>query len=230
MSRSSDGLSGCKVLVFSEEKDLFGHFVQIIRLADPDILLGWDIQGGSLGFLAERAAHLGIGLLNKVSRTPLQTSVDKREFSDKEIPDSITQEPLIADATLVQDAIIEDEWGRTHASGVHVGGRIVLNVWRLMRGEVKLNVYTVEAVSEAVLRRKIPSIPYRVLTNWFLSGPGRARHRCMNYVTQRAKLNLDIVNQLDMVCSYFDFILYLSSVLALLSLSRCSILYELSKI
>ncbi|URD83624.1 DNA polymerase [Musa troglodytarum] len=59
-------------------------------------------------------------------------------------------------------AVVQDEWGRTHSSGIHVGGRIVLNVWRLMRSEVKLNIYSIEAVAEEVLRRKIPSIPYKV--------------------------------------------------------------------
>lgn len=189
------------MLVFSEEKHLFSHFMAIIVSFDPDILMGWDVQGGSLGFLAERAAHLGIGLLNNISRTPSEANIDvgERENSGKVILDTMLKESLITDSALVEDTVIEDEWGRTHASGVHVGGRVVLNVWRLMRGEVKLNMHTVEAVGEAVLRRKIPSIPYKVLTKWFASGPGRARYRCIEYMIDRAKLNLEIMNQLDMV-------------------------------
>ncbi|KAL9379007.1 hypothetical protein Peur_027489 [Populus x canadensis] len=199
--RSYDGTSGCSVLVFSEEKRLFSHFMAIIVSFDPDILMGWDVQGGSLGFLAERAAHLGIGLLNNISRTPSEANIDvgERENSGKVILDTMLKESLITDSALVEDTVIEDEWGRTHASGVHVGGRVVLNVWRLMRGEVKLNMYTVEAVGEALLRRKIPSIPYKVLTKWFASGPGRARYRCIEYAIDRAKLNLEIMNQLDMI-------------------------------
>ncbi|KAJ9131444.1 hypothetical protein P3X46_035102 [Hevea brasiliensis] len=199
--RSSDGISVNKAVYFSEEKHLFGHFTRIVGLFDPDILMGWDIQGGSLGFLAERAAHLGIGLLNNISRTPLEANIGNRETesADNGVLDTVLHESLLADSGLVDQAVIEDEWGRTHASGVHVGGRVVLNIWRLMRGEVKLNMYTVEAVGEAVLRRKIPLIPYRALTKWFSSGPGRARYRCIEYVIQRAKLNLEIMNQLDMV-------------------------------
>ena len=44
--------------------------MKIVCSSDPDIIMGWDIQGGSLGFLVERASHLGIGLLNNISRTP----------------------------------------------------------------------------------------------------------------------------------------------------------------
>lgn len=188
------------MLVFSEEKHLFSHIIKILSLFDPDILLGWDIQGGSLGFLAERAAHLGIGLLNEISRTPSETKLAAGlETCEMENLDKLQFESIMSDSVVVENAIIEDEWGRTHASGVHVGGRIVLNVWRLMRAEVKLNLYTIEAVAEAVLRRKIPSIPNKVLTKWFSSGPGRARFRCIEYVVRRAKLNLEIINQLDMV-------------------------------
>lgn len=186
---------------FHEEKCLFDHFRKIVSSVDPDILMGWDIQGGSLGFLAERALRLGIGLLNIISRTPSETNM---AAGDSEIPakgllDNIFPESVVADSVMIEDTVIEDEWGRTHASGVHVGGRIVLNIWRLMRGEIKLNIYTVEAVAHAVLRRKIPYIHYKVLTRWFSSGPGQARYRCIEYLKERAKLNLEIMNQLDMV-------------------------------
>ncbi|KAL3516081.1 hypothetical protein ACH5RR_022983 [Cinchona calisaya] len=196
-----DGISDCKVLLFPEEKQLFNQFTKIISSFDPDILLGWDIQGSSLGFLAERAAYLGIGLLNNISRVPSEISTSNRDLNttEKATPDDLFLKAASTDSVPLESAIIEDEWGRTHASGVHVGGRIVLNVWRLMRGEVKLNMYTAEAVAEAVLRKKVPYIPCKVLAKWFSSGPGRARYRCMEYVFGKAKLNLHIINQLDMI-------------------------------
>lgn len=171
------------------------------QLIDPDILMGWDIQGGSLGFLAERAAQIGIGLLNKISRTVSQTKElgqDSNVHLNSVITDTLP-DSTVADSAVLDDAIIEDEWGRTHASGIHVSGRIILNCWRLVRSEVKLNMYTVEAVAEEVLRRKIPYIPCRELTNWFSSGPGRARYRCIEYIVNKAKLNIQIMTQLDMV-------------------------------
>ena len=58
---------------------------------------------------------------------------------------------------------------------MHVGGGIVYNVWRLRRGEIKLNMYTAEGVAEAVLRPKIPSIHNRILAKWFSSGPGKGK-------------------------------------------------------
>lgn len=199
--RSHDGVSSCEVLVFPQENQLLIHFAKIVSKFDPDILVGWDVQSGSLGYLAERASYLGIGLLNMISRVPSDSKALSGEsgLTDEGIAENAPTEPLMFDSVRTGDAIIEDEWGRTHASGLHVGGRIVLNVWRLVRGEVKHNMYTVEAVAGVVLRRKIPSFQHSILTKWFSSGPGRARYRCLEYMIERAKLNVEIINQLDLV-------------------------------
>lgn len=200
-NRNVDGLLGCGVFAVKDEKTLFYLFTELVCLYDPDILMGWEIQGGSIGYLAERAAYIGIGLLKKISRTTLsETKLETVHLEDirrDESKDSI--EELAAEDLELQDAIIEDEWGRTHGSGIHVGGRIVLNLWRIMRGELKLRIYSLEAVAEAVLRRKVPTIPWRTLSWWFLSGPGRARFRCIEHIIDRAKLNFAIMDQLDMI-------------------------------
>jgi DNA polymerase zeta len=85
LCRNLEGISGCNVEVFPEERDIFNNLISVVCLIDPDIIIGWEIQlGGSLGFLAERAAHLGIGLLKRISRTlphemnhPPKNSVDE---------------------------------------------------------------------------------------------------------------------------------------------------------
>ncbi|KAH9328748.1 hypothetical protein KI387_000856, partial [Taxus chinensis] len=201
-NRNIDGVLGCEIFAVKDEKTLFYLFIQLVRLYDPDILMGWEIQGSSIGFLAERAAYIGIGLLKKISRTPLfETKLEKVHSEDVKCDkskESVLNE-FPAEALDLQDTIIEDEWGRTHGSGIHVGGRIVLNLWRVMRGELNLRIYTLEAVAEAVLKRKIPSIPWCTLKRWFLSGPGRGRFRCIEYIFDRAHLNLAIMDQMDMI-------------------------------
>lgn len=198
--------------MFPHENQLLIHFAKIVSKFDPDVLVGWDVQVASLGYLAERASFLGIGLLNMISRVPLDSKVFSGDSGliDERMPENAPTEPLMFESVQTGDAIIEDEWGRTHASGLHVGGRIVLNVWRLVRGEVKHNMYTVEAVAEVVLRRKIPSFQHKVLTKWFSSGPGRARYRCLEYTIERAKLNVEIINQLDLVFLCHNTILWFS--------------------
>lgn len=70
-----------------------------------------------------------------------------------------------------------DEYGVLHASGIHVAGRIVLNLWRLLRSELKLRIYTFESCVAAVLQLRTPHIPAWVLSQWFQGGPAGV-HAC----------------------------------------------------
>lgn len=55
----------------------------------------------------------------------------------------------------VIDGVIIDEWGWINGSGFFVGGWIVLNLWRIMCGEVKLGIYIFEVVVEVVFWRRV---------------------------------------------------------------------------
>jgi hypothetical protein len=58
-----------------------------------------------------------------------------------------------------------------HASGLHCAGRVVLNLWRVLRSELKLNVYTFENCVASILRRRAPHVPPAQLASWFNGGP-----------------------------------------------------------
>ncbi|XP_039016768.1 DNA polymerase zeta catalytic subunit-like [Hibiscus syriacus] len=105
------GYLGLKCL-FSMRKNTYLVSMDILCSLDPDILMGWDVQGCSLGFLAERASYLGIGLLNKISRTPSETKIKAEETntSEKGLEDELLLQPLVADNVVTEDAIIEDEF------------------------------------------------------------------------------------------------------------------------
>ncbi|KAG0605129.1 hypothetical protein M758_9G034000 [Ceratodon purpureus] len=214
-SKIIDGVTGCSIIYLADELLLLKCFVRLVRLCDPDMLVGWEVQGSSLGLLAERAANLGFGLLKELSRTPpkVQTQNSKTDAETDVNPDPNSDEghskvqelrnsvfgDMVPLETGVQDSVISDEWGRTNGSGLFVGGRIILNLWRIMRGEVKLGIYTLEAVAEAVLRKRVPRIPWRTLTRWFARGPAQGRYRCIEYFVERAKLNFEIMDQLDLL-------------------------------
>lgn len=51
-----------------------------------------------------------------------------------------------------------DDWGLATQSDVHLTGRVVLTLWRIMREELKLCSYTLENVVEHVLKRRIPHV------------------------------------------------------------------------
>lgn len=53
------------------EELLLDAFTEALRSLDPDIIVGFEVQKGSLGYLADRAAALErTSLLREVSRVP----------------------------------------------------------------------------------------------------------------------------------------------------------------
>ena len=59
-----------QVEMFQSEQKLLEGFVDAVQALDPDIILGFEVQKGSLGYLADRAATMEMPLLKLVSRTP----------------------------------------------------------------------------------------------------------------------------------------------------------------
>lgn len=106
------GVTDHEVQYVAEEKDLFSTLIRIIRKWDPDILIGYEVQMFSWGFLLERALTFEIDLCAWLSRVKGSSSASNMDAE-------------------------KDRWGAAHTSEIKIAGRIILNVWRLMRHEVR---------------------------------------------------------------------------------------------
>jgi hypothetical protein len=60
--------------------------------------------------------------------------------------------------------LFNDAYGETTAHNLHTSGRIMLNIWRAMQTELKLNIYNAEACFAAVLQLRIPEVPPYVVS------------------------------------------------------------------
>ncbi|KAJ7630949.1 hypothetical protein FB45DRAFT_917030 [Roridomyces roridus] len=119
------------------ELDLLNHVVDIVRELDPDIVVGWEIQAASWGYLSSRGQEYGLDIAEEISRAP-----------------SIRRAGV-------------DQWGMRHTSTFKVGGRHVLNMTRIMRVELTLNIYTFENVAFHVLKRRTPRYGPATLMDWY---------------------------------------------------------------
>jgi DNA polymerase elongation subunit (family B) len=167
------GLSGLSIDYHADEKELLNHLVQLIRKHDPDILLGYEVQMLSWGYVIQRSAVLNIDMQTQLSRIP-----DKSK--DSRCPD-------------------DDEYSSRKTSEINIGGRIMLNVWRLMRREVTLNVYSLENVVYHVLHQRIPLFSFRKLTEWFDDKNRLYRWRTVQHYTRRCQATLQLLQQLDLI-------------------------------
>lgn len=168
------GVTNLTVSEVAGEVELFAALVELVRRWDPDILVGYEIQKSSWGYLLERASQLRLDLASMLSRVPKSPEEHPREDRDPE-----------GDAVLDRDVVVP--------------GRIVLNLWRIIRKEVTLNIYTFENVYYHVVHRRVPLYSFKVLTEWFAHDTDLFRWRTVEHYVIRARGNLELLDRLDVV-------------------------------
>ncbi|KAI9715895.1 MAG: hypothetical protein M1812_005715 [Candelaria pacifica] len=156
------------------ELDLINRMVDIVRQYDPDILTGYEVHGGSWGYLIERArTKYDYNLCDELSRMKSQSHGRFGKENDK--------------------------WGFNHTSTIRVTGRHMINIWRAMRGELNLLQYTMENVVFHLLHRRIPHYTHRDLTQWYNSSKPRELAKVVDYYVSRVQLDLEILEQNELI-------------------------------
>ena len=97
----------CEIKYATCEEDLFCNIVSLISECNPDILIGWELETLSWGYVLQRAGYLGANLATSISRIPGSKCTWESQALDLE-------------------ALAE----------IKLPGRIVLDVWRIMRHEI----------------------------------------------------------------------------------------------
>lgn len=170
------GVAEMEITYVPTEEALLQEVVRLIRRWDPDILVGYEVEMLSWGFLLERAEAVGLRMQSLLSRIPGVVS-----------PDTGGGE---------RDGGGGDD---EHEPEVHVRGRIVLNLWRLMRHEAALMTYSFENVAYHILHQRIPLYSFGTLTRWFDMGAGAYRWRTLEHYVTRVRGSLELINRLDLI-------------------------------
>lgn len=158
----------------TSELDLMIRMVEIVRMHDPDILTGYEVHGGSWGYLIERArVKYDYNLCDEFSRMKSQSHGRFGKENDK--------------------------WGFNTTSTIRVTGRHMINIWRAMRSELNLLQYTMENVAFHVLQRRIPHYSWRDLTLWYTNGKLRDLAMVVKYYVSRVQLNLQILERNELI-------------------------------
>ncbi|XP_025828919.1 DNA polymerase zeta catalytic subunit isoform X1 [Agrilus planipennis] len=82
---------------------------------------------------------------------------------------------------------------------LNLTGRIVLDVWRLLRHEIALQSYSFENVLYHVMHRRVPKFCYKDLTFWWEHKSSLFYKRTIDHYLYRVRGMLDILEQLDIV-------------------------------
>lgn len=126
------------------ELDLLHSIVDRVRLFDPDILSGWEVQSSSWGYVSKRMANYHRESLSSLRQLLSLTFVFH----------SVSLATEISPATSVDADSRPSQYNAEQSTEFQVEGRHVFNLWRLIRGDLTLNQYTIENVAFHLLHRR----------------------------------------------------------------------------
>lgn len=93
----------------------------------------------------------------------------------------------------------EKQWGDDNNELITVTGRIMLDIWRLLRHEVALTNYTFENVMYNVLQQRVPKHSFKSLTFWWEHPTALFRWIVVEYYLLRVKGIIKLLDQLDLI-------------------------------
>lgn len=141
-----------RVTMVNDEVELLFKLMEIIRSLDPDFLVGFEVEKSSWGYIVSRATYLNIQIATSISRL-----VDEGDFKN---------------ASNSRDFKSETDGG-SHISAYNLlqfPGRVLLDVWNIMRHEVTLDMYSFENCYYHVLHKRIAKFTNEVLLKWYNQG------------------------------------------------------------
>ena len=179
------GLRHLTIEYYCDEKQLLWAFLRKVNDYDPDFLLGYEIHFNSWGYLIERAA--------KLLQVNFCAHLSRRVYRQKS---AAQEEEESASHPLNRE---NDTWGYKKTSVLDIEGRIVLNVWRLMRSELNLTSYAFHNVEYHVLHERSPCFSAQKLSQYYLGSNGLFRWRVLKYYTHRCERILDLLDAINFI-------------------------------
>eukprot|EP00112_Aurelia_sp_Birch-Aquarium-sp1_P026635 Seg958.6 transcript_id=Seg958.6/GoldUCD/mRNA.D3Y31 product="DNA polymerase zeta catalytic subunit" protein_id=Seg958.6/GoldUCD/D3Y31 len=170
------GVTDYEQRCYDDERSMILAFQAFVKSRDPDMIVGYEIQMLSWGYLIDRAKELDINLCPLISRIP---GVDK--------------------VSRVNDRIEKDVYLYGQSSDVKIAGRVLLNVWRIMRSEVTLRLYSFENVAFHVLHERLPKYSHRTLSAWWGHQTSLHRWRVVDYYIRRCRANISMLVRTDFI-------------------------------
>lgn len=174
---------GLAMLSFESEVRLLDAFGRHVRQEDPDIIVGYETQNTSIGFILERAQVITHPFAQAASRWITKSSGGGFDSSTR---------------TGGQNAnAAATAYYHRKGADIKITGRHVLSLWRIVRKEVKLPSYSRETVAAELFETTFSKHAPEDLENWLNSR--KDSNRAVRYLVRISSLNVAILDKLNIL-------------------------------
>ncbi|XP_077313237.1 DNA polymerase delta catalytic subunit [Lithobates pipiens] len=170
---------GSQVLCFEKENELLKAWAEFVRIIDPDIITGYNIQNFDLPYLINRAQTLKVSTFPFLGRIRGMKSV---------IRDSSFQ---------------SKQMGRRENKVINTEGRVQFDLLQVLLRDYKLRSYTLNAVSYHFLQEQKEDVQHSIITD-LQNGNEQTRRRLAVYCLKDAYLPLRLMEKLMCVINYME--------------------------
>lgn len=196
-------------LLARSEYHILVSFFHIVTRIDPDIMYCWDIDKGSLNYIAKRSSMYGMNMSASLSRLSWPSTFIARHV--------LTKKDIVVNSfkTTYFDKIFEhvlvdttdQRWrrkpylpkGNPTGFGGKIAGRVSFNMWRLCRSEYKFTSFTIENVYAKVFGVTKPKISNKCLIEKFNNPRIQDKVFVLAYMFDRLMMESQIIDSMGLV-------------------------------
>ncbi|KAL4489262.1 hypothetical protein ABPG72_006326 [Tetrahymena utriculariae] len=212
------------IIVTKNEEELLLTFIKQIHIFNVDIITGWDIEKKSLFYFSHRCWQLGIDVMDILSRCPKNTFNILRAFK---LADCLNEQQFQNDSAIgySQQSMMSFESNQSfklqnvamqsikqsHRSAKQTGffanfklnfevaGRMIINVWRLVKHDYKFFCYELESVVNYIFQERIPIFSNWSLTQMYNHEDIKQRVFVFEYMMKRLIKTKDILENIQII-------------------------------
>lgn len=147
---------GTHVNSFDTEQKMLAKWSEFVQVVDPDIIIGYNINGFDFPYLLDRAEALNITSFPYLGRIKkIKTQAKDTQFSSK-------------------------AYGTRNSKSINIEGRIQLDVLQIMQRDHKLRSYTLNSVCAHFLGEQKEDVHHSIITD-LQNGNDESRRRLAVY-------------------------------------------------
>ncbi|KAI6187607.1 DNA polymerase [Aphelenchoides besseyi] len=180
-------MAGIRVVSCKTEIELLRSWGDYVRDIDPDILTGYNIQNFDIPYIMDRAKYL-----QKISKN------DTHKYLTQAIARVNNSPCHISEMTTTSN-----QMGTRTNKRITLNGRIVFDVYQVIRREFTLRSYTLNNVSYHFLEDQKEDVPYQIITRLH-EGTDEERRRLAMYCYKDAELPIRLLEKLLLIVNYIE--------------------------